>query len=29
MRRLLRVQGRGLAWDEIAAGVLERAATGP
>jgi MOSC domain-containing protein YiiM len=26
MRRLLRVAGRGLAWDEIAAGVLGRAA---
>jgi MOSC domain-containing protein YiiM len=28
MSRLLRVEGRGLAWDEIAPGVLERAATG-
>ena len=26
MRRLLRVEGRGLAWDDIAPGVLERAA---
>jgi MOSC domain-containing protein YiiM len=28
MRRLLRVEGRGLAWDEIAPGVLERASAG-
>jgi MOSC domain-containing protein YiiM len=28
MRRLLRVQGRGLQWDNIAPGVLERAAAG-
>ena len=28
MSRLLRVEGRGLAWDEIAPGVLERAAAG-
>jgi hypothetical protein len=28
MRRLLRVEGRGLAWDEIAPGVLERATAG-
>jgi MOSC domain-containing protein YiiM len=28
MARLLRVEGRGLAWDEIAPGVLERAAAG-
>jgi MOSC domain-containing protein YiiM len=28
MRRLLRVEGRGVSWDEIAPGVLERAATG-
>ena len=27
MSRLLRVEGRGLAWDEIAPGVLERAAS--
>jgi len=26
MSRLLRVEGRGLAWDEIAPGVLGRAA---
>jgi MOSC domain-containing protein YiiM len=29
MRRLLRVEGRGLAWDEIARGVLGRAAARP
>ena len=29
MRRLLRVEGRGLRWDEFAAGVLGRAAAGP
>jgi hypothetical protein len=28
MRRLLRVEGRGAPWDEIAPGVLHRAAAG-